>query len=63
VGTIFGLFLGRSAEPAPAYAPPPPPPPRTCYRLVPEHLERRWNTDGTVTQWIEPKHWEPFPCR
>jgi len=64
IGGCLGLFLGRSVDAQPAYAPPPPPPPpRTCQRLVEEHWETRWNSDGTRTQWLVPKHWEPYPCR
>lgn len=63
VGGILGLFLGRSIDAQPAYAPPPPPPPRTCYRQIPQHWEQYWSPDGTLMRELVPMRWEAVPCR
>ena len=63
VGGILGLFLGRSVDAQPAYAPPPPPPPRTCYRQIPQHWEQYWSPDGSLVRELVPMHWEAVPCR
>ena len=55
-GLCVGLPLGCLLAPRTAAVVPPPPPPTTCYRVVPEHWETRWDpaTQRNVTVYYPP---------